>query len=421
MITMNKFIATLAALMVALFTVSSFAWDPPHTPKPQSAILDQASALTQDAHSRLDAQLKQINSSSANEIAVLIVPDLAGESIEDVGIHTAKAWGVGKKDLDNGVLVILAMKEHKSRIEVGKGAEGDLPDLKANDILKNVLRPHMRSGDVEGGLSATISSISSTMANHRADVAARGDAASNTATSAPSANNGALCDVSANGVGNDDSSGNLIMLIALSIIGICVFLAARSIMRARREQEELMRKLDEDNDQLTESLRRQRQAAETIRERRKIELKKPTPVVEVPVVPRRQHVAPLEVNRVTHVPPSSAPVVHSTPIAKIATVAVLASELERIEEERQEQVLEAARRRQEEQDEADRRRREREEDDRRRREQEDEDRRRSESSSSSYDSGSSSSYDSGSSGGGFDSGGGFGGGDFGGGGSSGDW
>lgn len=405
---MNKFVSMMVALVVTLFTINSFAWDPPHTPKPQSAILDQANVLTQDARNRLDAQLKQINGSTANEIAVLILPDLAGESIEDVGIHTAKAWGVGKKDVDNGVLIVLAMKEHKSRIEVGKGAEGDLPDLKANDILKNVLRPHMKNGDVEGGLSATISAVSSTIANHKADVAA--GRATTPSTSTP-ANNGALCDVSPEGVGTSSQGFDGMALFIIALFGVVGFLVVRSIQRNKAES----RRLQEIQEFAFEEEERRKQAAVTRRDRlvREAELKKPTPVVVVPEVPRRTYVPPTPVP-VVH----SAPVVHSHADSSTETLAAVSTAAEVLELSRQREE-EARERREAAQREEDRRRRERDEEDaRRRREREDEDRRRSESSSSSS---SSSSYDSGSSGGGYDSGGGFGGGDFGGGGSSGDW
>ncbi len=141
--TMNKFFAMMAALVVAMFTANAFAWDPPPSPAPASWISDSSHVLSDDAHARLDAKLRQINQSSANEVAALILPTLDGQDIADVGDLTAKAWGVGKKNLDNGVLVVLAMKEHKSRISTGKGVEGDLPDLKCNDILQNA-RPYLR-------------------------------------------------------------------------------------------------------------------------------------------------------------------------------------------------------------------------------------------------------------------------------------
>lgn len=362
--------------MVALFAVPSLAWDAPPSPKPQSAILDQSHVLSTEAHARLDAQLAQINQGSANELAALILPSLDGQNIEDVGVATAKAWGVGKKDLDNGVLVVLAMKEHKSRIETGKGVEGDLPDLKCNDILQNTLRPHMRSGDVEGGLKATFSAISTSIANHKADVAA---GRSSTST------NGPACDIS-NGVGAGGDS-TMSWLIPLILLGLGMWWVVSSIQRTKRRQQEAMEATSREMDAL---LRKQEAVARLKEEqdRRK----------------RQEDLKALEASMESSLAMPPTPTYHIPPPATVKHVPS-AEETERkrhAEEERS---------------------RQREEDARRKRQQEEDDRRRRDSESSSSSSSSSSDWSSGgSSGGGFDSGGGgFGGGDFGGGGSSGDW
>jgi len=166
---MNKFLLIIAIAFLALFSTKAFALRTPVSPKPSSAISDISGVLSPEAHARLDAQLAHINGTTANEIAALIVPTLDGESIEDVAMATASIWGIGKAGLDNGVLIVLAMKEHKSRIETGKGVEGDLPDLKCNDILQDVVRPHMQRGDVEGALSQSFDAIASSIANHKAE------------------------------------------------------------------------------------------------------------------------------------------------------------------------------------------------------------------------------------------------------------
>lgn len=165
-----KNLSLLITLIITLFTSNALAWDPPPSPAPHSAILDRAGVLSSDSQSRLDEQLRNIKESSSNEIGVLILKSLDGEDISDVGYATAKAWGIGASGTDNGVLVVLAIKDRKSRIEVGKGIEGDLPDLTAKDILSDVLRPYMKRGDVEGGLSATITAIAGSIQNNKDNV-----------------------------------------------------------------------------------------------------------------------------------------------------------------------------------------------------------------------------------------------------------
>lgn len=389
---MNKFFAMMVALVATLFVSNAMAWNPPPSPAPQSWISDPSHVLSDAAHARLDAKLKQINQSSANEMAALILPSLDGESIEDAGDLTSKAWGVGKKNLDNGVLVVLAMKEHKSRISTGKGVEGDLPDLKCNDILQ-AMRPYLRSGNVEGALGYAFDQASTLIANHKAEAVAQAAKANETGGGPPQASNNSSqtntgtssCQVSAPGANSGSTWPWVLGLLGLGLLGW--WMAARS--SARKAQ----RELEEETDRLLDQARRDREA-------RQAQMSIPTPVVTVPVVPTPP-VRPVAPAR---------PAAPSFPVAPVVAAAtVVAATAAADEEARRHREAEA------------RRRREREEEDARaRRRREEEDSRSSYSSSSSSSSDSSSSF---SWGGGSDSGGsgGFGGGDSGGGGSSSDW
>ena len=404
---MNKFFAMMVALVATLFVSNAFAWNPPPSPAPASWISDPSHVLSDAAHARLDAKLKQINQSSANEMAALILPTLDGESIEDAGDLTSKAWGVGKKNLDNGVLVVLAMKEHKSRISTGKGVEGDLPDLKCNDILQ-AMRPYLRSGNVEGALGYAFDQASTLIANHKAEAAAQAAKAKETGGGPPLASNNApqtstsnshSCQVSAPG---SDAGGLLWVLILGGGLALGIwYLASRSAAR-RREEEEIERQAREERTRLRR-LNSEREANRRAEEQRLnspvLPIVHPTPVVR-PVAP-----APVSTPAVVAVSAVAAGVTAATGMALAAAE----------EESRRHREAEARRRRLQQEEEDNRKRREQaEEDDRRR---------RSSESSSSYSSGSSWDSGSSSSGGGWDSGGsgGFGGGDSGGGGSSSDW
>ena len=384
---MKKYLSILVALAVTLFATSSFAWTPPASPAPASWISDTSGVLSADAHARLDTKLKAINQSSANEIAALVLQTLDGQDIADVTNATFKSWGVGKKGLDNGVLVVLAIKDRKMRIETGKGVEGDLPDLKTQDIQVNVMRPRLKAGDVEGALGAGFDAIASSIANHRADVAA--------GRSGSSSRQGPSCQTSS--VGSDSGGAWILLLVAGGAISLVWYLARQA--KRRRQQEETERLAARERQ---EARRRQIEEREASRKRdaeraRQLLLNKPTPAVTVPSVPR-----PSPVTRAPrHKPPVPRPVA-----AVVAPVAAAISAADAVaEQERRHRAEEDRRRRQREQDDEDRRRKQRDDDDRRRRDSE----------SSSYSSSSSSSYDSGGSSGGF------GGGDSGGGGSSSDW
>lgn len=404
---MKKLYILLVTLVVSLFASNALAYTPPASPAPASWISDTSHVLSDEAHARLDAKLRQINQSSANEIAALILPTLDGADIADVGDTTAKTWGVGKKGLDNGVLVVLAMKERKSRISTGKGVEGDLPDLKTNDILQ-AARPYLRKGDVEGALGFIFDSSASAIANHKAELAA--GKTSGSGSSKPS------CQVSQ--PGSDHSGGLILLLVAGGAIGLVWYLA-RSSAKRRREEEERERQAREARAQLRQRQIQEREAQRKRDEERDREVRrkqeearlqreaasKATPVVETPVI--RPVAAPRPAPRpVSHTVPSTSTVAAGAAVA--AAAALAAAE----EESRRHRAEEARRKREREEEEASaRRRRERDEEDRRRRDREEEDRRSSSSSSSSFDWGGGSSGGSG----------GFGGGDSGGGGSSSDW
>lgn len=390
---MNKFITMMIALAATLFAINSFAWDPPASPAPASWISDSSGALTPEAHQRLDAKLAKINQSSANELAALIVPTLDGQDISDVTNATFKAWGVGKKGLDNGVLVVLAMKEHKSRIETGKGVEGDLPDLKTQDILNNVVRPYMRNGDIEGALGNSFDAIAASIANHKADVAAGRNSSD------------ASCDVSNVGV---DHGGN--WALALVVLGAFLWLASSALKSSRRRKAEaLQRKEDqlrkEEAERKLAVEARQKEFDEAATHRAKIVAD--TAVAHVPATKKW-----IEEKASVNVRPA---IPRPTPRVKAATPTLT----EVVAEQELEAQIQAQRERNRRSEEraAEARQEQREEE---RRRQSNEERRRREEEDDSSNSSSSSSFDwSGSS---DDSGGGdFGGGDSGGGGSSSDW
>jgi uncharacterized membrane protein YgcG len=402
---MNKFITMMVTLVVTLFAGNSLAFEPPASPAPQSWISDTSHVLTNAAHARLDTKLKLINQSTANEVAALVVPSLDGADIADVGDLTAKAWGVGKKDLDNGVLVVLAMKEHKSRISTGKGVEGDLPDLKCNDILQSA-RPYLRKGDVEGALGFIFDSASSAIANHKAEAAAQTvHSASSSATATSTTNNdpsNAACSIANGAVGADTGSNLSDFVLLFGCVAAVIILAITSTRRSKRQQIE--------EDEQRKDLRRKRlqrlTLARTAREQRERDeaSSKTTPPSRYtrPVAP----IMEFKPREQIHVDIQAAPIV-----ATIAEAALEeAHRKNRAAEERKKQARDAA--------EEARRRREREEEDSRRRRREDESSSSSSSTSSSWDSSSSSSWSGDSDSGGSGD---FGGGDSGGGGSSSDW
>ena len=120
---------------------------------------DAAGLLTSSTHAELESLLREHEDSTSNQVAVLIVPGLEGESLEEYSLKVAETWKLGRKGKDNGVLLLVARDERKVRIEVGRGLEGDLTDLTCGMIIRNEIVPRFRDGDYDGGVRAGVMAI----------------------------------------------------------------------------------------------------------------------------------------------------------------------------------------------------------------------------------------------------------------------
>ncbi len=146
-----------AALMVALLAAAAaYAIDfPPLTGR----VVDAAGILSAGTRADLARQLEAHERSSGQQIVVATVPNLGGVPIEDYGYQLGRHWGIGGKEHDTGVLLIVAAAEHKVRIEVGYGLEGDLTDAMSSNIINTRIVPAFRKGDIDGGVRAGVSAI----------------------------------------------------------------------------------------------------------------------------------------------------------------------------------------------------------------------------------------------------------------------
>lgn len=151
---MPRFILILAA--VALFCGTAFALD---VPSLQGRINDHAGYLSSEVKTRLEGRLADFQQKESTQVVLLTIPSLEGENMEDFSIRVAEAWKIGRAGRDNGVIVLVAAKEHKIRIEVGRGLEGRLTDLLSGRIIRNVMAPRFRAGDPAGGIEAGLDAV----------------------------------------------------------------------------------------------------------------------------------------------------------------------------------------------------------------------------------------------------------------------
>ncbi len=128
-------------------------------PALRGRVNDNAGVLTPEAAARIEEKLAGIERTDSTQIVVLTINSLEGEVLEEYSIRVAEAWKIGKKNLDNGVILLIAKEDRKIRIEVGRGLEGKLTDLLSGRIIRNEITPRFRSGDYDGGVEAGIDAI----------------------------------------------------------------------------------------------------------------------------------------------------------------------------------------------------------------------------------------------------------------------
>lgn len=125
-------------------------------PKNDGWVTDLAGMLKPEEERSLELLMESYRSGSGHEIALLTVPSLRGEPIERFGLEVGREWGLGRKEENDGALLIVARDERKLRIEVGRGLEGNLTDAICGRIIRDVIAPLLGQGRTAEGLRAGI-------------------------------------------------------------------------------------------------------------------------------------------------------------------------------------------------------------------------------------------------------------------------
>lgn len=148
-----------SALGFLLAVLALSAWAEVAVPELSRRVTDLTATLTAGQIAELENRLAGFEAQAGSQIAVLIVPTTEPEDIAQFGIRVADQWKIGRRKIDDGVILIVAKNDRKLRIEVGYGLEGAIPDAIAKRVIAETITPHFRAGDFYGGISAGVEQL----------------------------------------------------------------------------------------------------------------------------------------------------------------------------------------------------------------------------------------------------------------------
>lgn len=141
---------------LVLVSSAAFAADPVFPRMNGRPVVDDAGILSAQTESILNSRLMRMTSP---QVAVATIKDLEGNSIEEYGYKLARAWGIGSKAKNDGIVVIVAPADRATRIEVGYGLEGELTDAISRSIIERRMIPFFRQGDYDQGVLAGVDGV----------------------------------------------------------------------------------------------------------------------------------------------------------------------------------------------------------------------------------------------------------------------
>ena len=149
-------------LLLLIFLVS-VAWihaaETPIPPAPTRWVTDTAKYISPDAARALDARLSAYEQSTGHQLLVYVGTTTGDAPIEDWAVRAFASWKVGRKGLDDGLVLFIMPQDRKLRIEVGYGLEGEVPDATASRVINEVIVPRIKAGDADGAVTAGIDAL----------------------------------------------------------------------------------------------------------------------------------------------------------------------------------------------------------------------------------------------------------------------
>lgn len=150
-------------VLLVFFVAKAVCQELPQKPNPPKLVNDYTNTLTADQAYDIERKLVAFDDSTSTQIAVVIINNLNGSDISDYAVKLGRAWGIGGKKFNNGVLLLIAKGDRKMFIATGYGVEGALPDVTAKHIIEDVIKPNFKGDDyyrgIEEGTDAIIKSV----------------------------------------------------------------------------------------------------------------------------------------------------------------------------------------------------------------------------------------------------------------------
>ncbi|MBL8498648.1 YgcG family protein [Nitrosomonas sp. JL21] len=143
----------------AILWIAQYAWADSAIPQLKAHVTDLTATLSIPEMTRLEQKLIAFEQKKGSQIAVLIVPTTQPETIEQYSMRVVESWKLGRKNTDDGVLLLVAKNDHALRIEVGYSLEGVLPDATAKQIIDDIIVPQFKAGHFGTGIDAGIDAI----------------------------------------------------------------------------------------------------------------------------------------------------------------------------------------------------------------------------------------------------------------------
>jgi uncharacterized protein len=200
-----RFLAAVLAFFCVIASAAP-AFPAPNFPKLSGRVVDDANILSSGTKADLVQKLAALESKTSRQLVIVTLPSLQGYEISDYGYQLGRAWGIGQKRLNNGILFIVAPKEHKTRIEVGYGLEPIVTDAFSSVVIQTQVLPKFRSGDFNGGVAAGTDALIQQLSLETSEAERRAAAASQQLQQR----------------GSDDGGGSLIGFLVVLFIFIAI-------------------------------------------------------------------------------------------------------------------------------------------------------------------------------------------------------